>query len=50
MDWQKRESARAKMRMMIRKLLKDHRYPPDGMDDAGTTVMQQCKLWADNLE
>ena len=49
-DWQKRESARAKMRMMIRKLLKDHRYPPDGMDDAVTTVMQQCELWADNLE
>ena len=36
------------MRMMIRKLLKDHRYPPEGMDDAVTTVMQQCELWADN--
>ena len=48
-DWQKRDSARAKMRMMIRKLLKDHRYPPDGMDDAVTTVMRQCELWADNI-
>lgn len=48
-DWQKRDSARAKMRMMIRKLLKDHRYPPDGMDDAVTTVMSQCELWADNI-
>ncbi|MDD6058848.1 MAG: type I restriction-modification system subunit M N-terminal domain-containing protein [Ruminococcus sp.] len=47
-DWQKRDSARAKMRMMIRKLLKDHRYPPEGMDDAVTTVMQQCELWVDN--
>lgn len=47
-DWQKRNSARAKMRMMIRKLLKDHRYPPDGMDDANT-VMNQCELWADNV-
>ena len=47
-DWQKRDSARAKMRMMIRKLLKDHRYPPEGMDDAVTTVMLQCELWADN--
>ncbi|MCH5185338.1 MAG: type I restriction endonuclease subunit R [Oscillospiraceae bacterium] len=46
-DWQKRESARASMRMMIRKLLKDHRYPPEGMDDAVTTVMNQCELWAD---
>lgn len=47
-DWQKRDSARAKMRMMIRKLLKSHRYPPEGMDDAVQTVMTQCELWADN--
>ena len=40
--------AKAAMRMMIRKLLKAHRYPPEGMDDAVTTVMQQCELWADN--
>lgn len=47
-DWQKRDSARAKMRMMIKKLLKKHRYPPEGMDDAVQTVMTQCELWADN--
>ena len=27
-DWQKRDSARAKMRMLIKKLLKKHKYPP----------------------
>lgn len=48
-DWQKRNSARAKMRMMIRKLLKEHRYPPEGMEDAVTTVMNQCELWTDNV-
>ena len=47
-DWQKRDSARAKMRMMIKKLLKKHRYPPEGMDDAVQTVMIQCELWTDN--
>ncbi len=47
-DWQRRDSARAKMRMMIRKLLKKHKYPPDGMDDAVQTVMLQCELWTDN--
>ena len=47
-DWQKRDSARAKMRMMIKKLLKKHRYPPEGMDDAVQTVMTQCELWTDN--
>ena len=46
-DWQKRESARAKMRMMIKKLLKKHKYPPEGMDYAVQTVMTQCELWAD---
>lgn len=47
-DWQKRESARAKMRMLIKKLLKKHKYPPEGMDDAVQTVMIQCELWTDN--
>lgn len=49
-EWQKRESARAKMRMMIKKLLKKHRYPPEGMEDAVQTVMTQCELWTDNTD
>lgn len=48
-DWQKRESARAKMRMLIKKLLKKHKYPPEGMEDAVQTVMTQCELWTDNI-
>lgn len=47
-DWQKRDSARARMRMLIKRLLKHHKYPPEGMDDAVQTVMTQCELWADN--
>lgn len=47
-DWQRRESARAKMRMLIKKLLKKHKYPPEGMDYAVQTVMTQCELWTDN--
>ena len=47
-DWQKKDSARARMRMMIKKLLKQHKYPPEGMEDAVQTVMMQCELWADN--
>lgn len=47
-DWQKKESARANMRMKIKRLLKIHRYPPDGMDDAVQTVMMQCEMWADS--
>lgn len=36
------------MRMMIKKLLKKHKYPPESMDDAVQTVMTQCELWTDN--
>lgn len=49
-DWQKRDSARAKMRMLIKKLLKKHKYPPEGMEDAVQTVMIQCELWTDNTD
>lgn len=49
-DWQKKESARARMRMLIKKLLKKHKYPPEGMEDAVQTVMTQCELWTDNME
>lgn len=49
-DWQKRDSARAKMRMMIKRLLKQHHYPPEGMEDAVKTVMTQCELWTDRTD
>lgn len=49
-DWQKRDSARARMRMMIKRLLKKHHYPPEGMEDAVQTVMTQCELWTDHAE
>ena len=48
-DWQKRNSARAKMRMIIKRLLKKHKYPPEGVEDAVQTVMTQCELWTDNV-
>ena len=48
-DWQKKDSARARMRMMIKKLLKIHKYPPDGQPEAIDAVMTQCELWADNI-
>lgn len=48
-DWQRRENARAKMRIIIKRLLKKHKYPPEGMEDAVQTVMTQCELWTDNV-
>ena len=48
-DWQKKESARAGMRRLVKRLLKKHKYPPEGMDDAVQTVMSQCEMWTDNV-
>jgi type I site-specific deoxyribonuclease, HsdR family len=49
-DWQKKETARAKMRSMVKRLLKKYKYPPEGVEDALQTVMTQCELWTDNSE
>lgn len=47
-DWEKKESARAAMRRMVKRLLRDHGYPPEGMEDAIKTVITQCEMWTDN--
>ena len=49
-DWQKRQSARAAMKMLVKRLLKKHKYPPEDLEDAMQTVISQCELWADNNE
>ena len=49
-DWQKKESARAGMRKLVKRLLRRHKYPPEGMDDAVQTVISQCEMWTDNIE
>ncbi len=47
-DWQKKETARASMRKLVKRLLKKYKYPPEGMEDAVQTVMSQCEMWTDN--
>ncbi|WFN36726.1 type I restriction endonuclease subunit R [Methanomicrobium antiquum] len=49
-DWQKKETARAGMRRLVKRLLKKHKYPPEGMEDAVTTVIAQCEMWTENTE
>lgn len=48
-DWQKKESARAGMRRLIKRLLKKYKYPPEGQEAAIETVIKQCEMWTDNL-
>lgn len=47
-DWNKKEQSRAKMRVMVKRLLKIHKYPPEGQEKALETVMAQCNKWADD--
>ena len=43
-DWTVRESARAKIRVMVRRILKKHGYPPDLREEATRTVLEQAEL------
>lgn len=47
-DWQKKETARAKMRNIVRRLLHKYKYPPAEAEGAAKTVIEQCELWADH--
>ena len=49
-DWQKKETARAQMRKMVKRLLKKYKYPPEDYEFAISTVISQCELWTDNVE
>ena len=49
-DWTVKESARAKLRVIVRRLLRKYGYPPDKQERATQTVLEQaellCKEWA----
>lgn len=47
-DWQKKETARAAMRKMVKRLLRRYEYPPEQCEDAIDTVISQCEMWTDN--
>lgn len=49
-DWQKKETARAGMRKMVKRLLKKYKYPPEKYEDAIETVISQCEMWTDHGE
>jgi type I restriction enzyme, R subunit len=43
-DWSHRESARARMRVLVKRILRQHGYPPDLQDAAVQTVLLQAEL------
>ena len=47
-DWNKKETARAHMRKLVKRLLKKHHYPPEQYENAISIVISQCEMWTDN--
>ncbi|MGR5574811.1 type I restriction endonuclease subunit R [Bacteroides thetaiotaomicron] len=47
-DWNRRDSARANMRRIVKRMLKKYKYPPEDAENAMETVLQQCEQWAEN--
>ncbi|MDE0341829.1 MAG: type I restriction endonuclease subunit R [Deltaproteobacteria bacterium] len=43
-DWQHRVSARARMRVLVKRILRKHGYPPNLQDAAVQTVLQQAEV------
>jgi type I restriction enzyme R subunit len=49
-DWTLRENVRAKLRVLVKRILRKHGYPPDKQEKATATVLEQAEvlseLWA----
>ncbi|WP_206460550.1 type I restriction endonuclease subunit R [Anaerovorax sp. IOR16] len=49
-DWDKKESARAAMRVMVKRLLRKYKYPPEKAQSAIDTVIKQAELMSSQME
>lgn len=43
-DWSQRESVRARLRLMVKRILRKYKYPPDQQDSAVELVLQQAEV------
>jgi type I restriction enzyme R subunit len=46
-DWTMRENVRAQMRVIVKRILRKHGYPPDKQEKATQTVLEQAELLAE---
>ncbi|MEN9490446.1 MAG: hypothetical protein RJA63_895 [Pseudomonadota bacterium] len=46
-DWSQRENVRAKLRLMVKRILRKYKYPPDRQEEAVTLVLQQAETVAE---
>ena len=43
-DWTMRENVRAKLRVLVKRILRKHGYPPDKQEKATQTVLEQAEV------
>lgn len=43
-DWSQRESVRASLRLMVKRILRKYKYPPDMADAAVDLILQQAEV------
>src|SRR5262249_3095853 len=46
-DWNLKESARAKLRVIVKRILRKYGYPPDKQERAAITVLEQAELFSE---
>ncbi len=47
-DWMVRENVRAKLRVLVRRILRKHGYPPDKQEKATHTILEQAELLSES--
>ena len=49
-DWSERESVRAKLRLMVKRILRKYKYPPDLQEEAVDLVLQQAQVFGESWD
>ena len=47
-DWSERESVRAKLRLMVKRILRKYKYPPDLQEAAAELILQQAQVFGED--
>ncbi len=47
-DWSERESVQAKLRLLVKRILRKYKYPPDLQDAAVALVLQQAQVMGES--
>lgn len=48
LDWSERESVRAKLRLMVKRVLRKYKYPPDQQEAAVELILQQAQVFGED--